>query len=100
MKIKPSEYGELKNHPVFEGLPDELKDIKKYKQIEKKLQLIMVSDHKHTKVSSFVGCKRCLAKMKKKSAAIRDYGFKDYQQYAIWKKVMIIIYNEKDFQVV
>jgi len=99
MKMKASEFGELKEHPVFKDLPEELKDVKRYKEIENKLRFIMVSDHKHKQVKSFVSCKRCKAKMDKRQEAIKDYGFKDYHQYLMWRRVMEIIYNQKDFQV-
>lgn len=100
MKFKSSEYGELKNHPTFKGLPEELKDPKCYKSIEQRIKLTMVSDHKHAKVASFVNCKRCKAKMEKKQKVLKEYGFKSYHQYLMWRKIMEIIKQGKDFKVI
>lgn len=98
--MKSSEYGVLKEHPVFKDLPETLKDPKQYKLIENKLRAIMVSDHKHKSAKTFINCKRCKDKFDKRSKAIRDYGFKDYHQYLMWKRVMEIIKNAKDFQII
>lgn len=97
-KIKSSELGKLKEHPVFKDFPDELKDPKQYKAIEKKLASIMVSDHKHTSPKTFMACKRCKAKYDTRHKALLEYGFKDYHQYLLWRKIMIIINDKQDFQ--
>lgn len=99
MKIKSSEVGKLKEHPVLKDLSDELKDVDKYKPIEKDLRTIMISDHKHKTPKAFINCKRCKEKFDKRKKALKDYGFKDYQQYLMWRKVMEIISQNKDFQI-
>ncbi len=80
-------------------MAEDLKDPKCFKDIEKKLIMVVFSDHKHKTVKSYVGCKRCRAKLEKKTKMIKDFGFKDYGQYSEWRRVMSIITNEKDFKV-
>jgi len=89
----------LKPNPVFKGLPDNLKDPKTFKKVEKKLINAIFSDHKHATVKAYLKCKRCQDKFKKRQAFIKDLGFTSYEQYTEWKKVMTIIDNKKDFQV-
>jgi len=83
-------------NPVFNGLPDALKDPKNYLKTERKIVATMVSDHKHTTMKAFINCKRCQAKVVKKAEMIKDLGFKDYEQYANWRKIMWIIINEQN----
>lgn len=84
-----------KVNPVFKGLSDDLKDPKHFKEIEKKLFLIMVSDHKHRDIKSFVKCKRCAIKIGRKSRMIKELGFNSFKQYQNYKKVMQIILNKR-----
>ena len=81
--------------PLLEGIPEEFKDPKKYKEIEKKLAKLMISDHEHKTMKAFNKCKRCQAKFHKKRQAILDLGFKSIQQYQQYKKIMLIIINKK-----
>ena len=90
---------DLKPHPVFKDLPEDLKDPKNFKGIEKKLSDVLISDHKHATIKSYLKCKRCQDKFQKRHQMIRDLGFKDYEQYTMWRKVMTIISNKQDFQV-
>lgn len=96
--IKAHELEDVPTNPIFDGLPDELKDIECYESIEKDVAKIMLSDHKHRKVEVFAKCKRCQAKMDKRRAFIKDKGFKDYHQYVQWKKVMQFI-KDNDLKV-
>jgi len=99
MKIKSSEIGKLKNKPIFEGLPDELKTKEAYKEIESRVKLIMVSDHKHRKIERFMDCPKCKDKMQKRHDYLIGKGFKDYTQYLEWRRVMDIIIKGVDFKV-
>lgn len=98
--IKASELGKIKGDPVLKGLPDNLKDPKMFNEVEQKIRLIMVSDHKHRKVQAFVKCKKCQGKIKKRHDALMEFGFKSYEQYLKWRRIMIIIKGEKDFQII
>lgn len=89
--IKKEDLDDLKTNPIFDGLKEELKDPKIFDKIEKEVFKIMISDHKHREIRTFMKCKRCQAKMKKRSKYIKDRGFKDYHQYLSWKKVMELI---------
>jgi len=77
-------------------LPDELKDPKNFSKIEKKLANIMVSDHKHATIKQFMKCKRCQVKMRKKQETMKELGFKDFEQYQNWRKIMAIISNKQN----
>lgn len=88
----------LKPNPIFKGLPDTLKDPKMFDEVEKKLRLATLSDHKHSTVKSYVGCKRCKDKFAKRQAIMKEYGFKDIKQYMEWKRVMSIIKQKRNFQ--
>lgn len=99
MKVKSSEIGDLKPMPILKDLPDELKDSECFERIEKKIWLIMKSDHTHRKISAFNKCKKCQAKRVKRNDYIKDVGFKNYEQYLKWRKIMSIIRNKIDFQV-
>lgn len=88
-----------KPNPIFKDLPEELKDPKNFKKIEKKLIAVVFSDHKHTSIKTYMKCKRCQDKFQKRHQMIRELGFKDYEQYTLWRKVMTIINNKQSFQV-
>lgn len=87
-----------KVNPIFEGLSDELKDPKNFLTIERKIVNTMKSDHTHTNLKAFMKCKRCQAKVKKKTEMILELGFKDFIQYQNWKKVMGYIINKKNLE--
>ena len=56
----------------------------------------MISDHKHATIKQFIKCKRCQAKVQKKTEMIKELGFKDFVQYQNWKKIMQIMINKKN----
>jgi hypothetical protein len=97
MKADLSKIKDLPTHPLFKDFPEKLKDPKCFLKIEKAIDKIMFSDHKHSTVKEFVNCKRCQVKFEKKREYIRDQGFKDIQQYQMWKKIQGIIYKKQDF---
>jgi hypothetical protein len=97
--IKSSEIGDLKPMPILKDLPEELKDPKCFEKIEKKIWLIMKSDHTHRTISGFNKCKRCRDKREKRNQFIKDTGFKNYEQYMKWRQIMSIIRNKKDFAI-
>jgi len=96
-KLDLSKVKKLPNHPLFKDFPKELKDPKCFLKIERKIDAIMYSDHKHNTVKGFVNCKRCQEKFKKKREYILSLGFKGIEQYQMWKRIMTIIHQEKDF---
>ncbi len=95
-KFTQKQIGSAKVNPIFKGLSDDLKDPKKFKSIEKKIANVMVADHKHRTIKAFMKCKRCQVRLKKKQELLKELGFKDPQQYQMWKKVMSIISNKED----
>ena len=88
----------LKPDPVFKYMPSSLKDPACFDGIEKQLADVMRSDHKHRSVKSFVTCAWCQGNLKKRQELITTLGFKSYDQYLNWKKIMTIIKDKKDFQ--
>ena len=88
-----------KPNPIFKGLPESLKDPKIYEETEKKLILILKSDHKHKTASSYTKCKECNAKREERKNLMKKIGFKSIQQYMEWKKIMTIINDKKNFQI-
>lgn len=88
----------LKPNPLFKGLPKDLKNPKRFEEIEKQLIDIMKSDHTHKTVKGFVTCAWCQKNMKLKQEMIQKLGFKSYGQYAEWRKIMVIIKNKSNFQ--
>lgn len=99
-KITQQQIKDAKENPIFENLSEELKNPEIFEEIEKKLANIMLSDHNHLKakspLKSFLNCKRCFSKMIKKRQEIEKLGFKNYEQYLKYKKIMQIIINKKD----
>jgi hypothetical protein len=89
---------EAKENPIFEGLPDKLKDPKNFIETEQKIVNTMVSDHRHKTIKQFIKCKRCQAKVKKKAEMIRDLGFKSFEQYQNWKRIMGIMINKQNLK--
>lgn len=75
-------------------IPDTLKTPKEYLRIEKTLKRIMVSDHAHAKVSAFLKCKRCKAKLDKRREFIKKEGFADFQEYLRYRNIMQTILRE------
>lgn len=96
-KYDLSKIKDLPTHPLFKDFPEDLKDPDCFLKIEKKIDKIMYSDHKHNTVKGFVKCKSCQAKFEKKRAYIKELGFKGIEQYQMWKKIMSILLKEKDF---
>lgn len=94
MKLTNEEIGKLKPNPIFEGLSDELKDVKIVPKIEKALSF--PSDHKHRKVSAWQKCVRCQELDKRRKEKMLELGFKDSKQYYAWKQVMATLINKPE----
>lgn len=88
----------VKKHPLFKGLSEELKDPKCYKGIESKLQKAVYSDHQHKTIKKYMECPACSKKLQKKRELMKEMGFKSYEQYVLWRKIMEIINKKQNFQ--
>jgi len=97
-KATINKINKLPENPIFEGLSADLKDPKNFDAIERKIANTMLSDHKHANIKQFTKCKRCQAKVRKKTDMIKEMGFKDFIQYQNWKKVMGMIISKQNFQ--
>lgn len=89
---------ELSPHPLFESLPESLKDVKEFVATENRLAKMVYSDHTHKTIKAYVRCKSCKEKFNKKKEAIKALGFETTEQYLLWRKVMGIILREEDIQ--
>lgn len=98
MKLDLKTVPKLKPNPIFNGLPDSLKDPKNFKKIENKLRLSLLSDHKHSTMKGYTKCKRCQDKFKKRQILMKEIGFVDIKQYMEWKRIMSIIIQKRNFQ--
>jgi hypothetical protein len=101
MKIKltdlPKKY--QKPNKNLAGIPDGIKDPKAFAKMEKKLALLLITSHKHRSPASYVKCEECQAKRTERLEAIKSYGFKDFAQYMLYKRVMSMIINKSSIQV-
>jgi len=88
-----------KENPTLVGLSEELKSPEKFEEIEKKLFSIVQVAHKHKTAKQYVSCDECNKNRELRNKAILDYGFKDYNQYLLWKKVQQIIKSKQNFQI-
>lgn len=86
----------LKDHPLFKGFPEKLKDPKCFKEIESRLIRTVYSDHTHPTIKSYVKCKRCQLKLQKRREVLKELGFASTEQYLVWKQVMDIIINKRE----
>lgn len=87
-----------KPNPIFKGLPTKLKDVACFERVEKELYEILKSDHKHKTAGAYVKCQECNSRREERQTKMKKIGFKSYQQYLEWKKVMSIIKNQSNFQ--
>lgn len=90
---------DLKPNPVFDGMPEDLKNPDCFERIERRLAEIMSTGHRHKTVGAFVKCKPCNGARLKQQALRKELGFKSVAQYMEWRKVMTIIKEEKNFQI-
>ena len=97
LSIKKIPKGKL--NPILKGLPEKLKDPACYEAIEKRLFLSVYSDHKHKSLKPYKQCNMCMLKLQRKRELIKEYGFKSFEQYLEWRKIMDIIYNRKQISI-
>lgn len=86
----PKKYSQ---HPMLKGIPDELKEIKRYRKVEREYSLIMLTSHKHKTTATFAKCEDCTKKMQERREYLQKLGFKDYAQFMLYRRVMGLIIN-------
>ena len=84
---------------IFEGMPDTLKDPRKYEDIVNSIDSLVKTDHKHKLVSEYVQCADCQAKYRARNDRIMELGFAGPLQYLEWKRVMAIM-RQKRFKII
>lgn len=99
MKLTQKEIAKAKPNPIFKGLPAKLKDVSIFISTERQLLRTLKSTHKHKSVKAYANCEKCQAKRTKRLELMKELGFKSFEQYQEWRKVMSIIHNQKDFQI-
>lgn len=97
-KIDPKDIT-AETNPIFKDLPEHLKDVDKYKELETSFFNILQNGHKHKSPKTYAGCRDCNFLLKKRHDMIMKAGFTSMGQYFSWKKVMDIIYNKRAFQI-
>lgn len=97
LNIKTKKVANLKPNPLFEGLPERLKDIEAYHKLENKLAEVVKTNHKHKTVREYVTCAWCNKKREMRTEVIKSEGFTSMNQYMEWKKIMQIINDKKNF---
>lgn len=95
-QLTNDEIGALPTAPIFDGLPEELKEPGKLEEINAKLNAAMFADHKHATVKGFVRCKRCREKLDKRRQLLTELGFTSYEQYLEWKRVLGAIISKEN----
>lgn len=74
-------------NPIFNGLPDYLKDPKNFKKIEKAILETLAGKCSHGEVIEWATCAKCQRRFAERSAFIQKLGFRSPAQYMAWKKV-------------
>ena len=82
-----------KQHPMLKDIPDALKDIERYKEVEKEFASIMLTSHKHKTPAGMMACAECSKKVKERREYLIKLGFKDYGQFMLYRRVMNMIIN-------
>lgn len=87
--VKPETFpSQTKKNPIFEGLPEYLKDPANYKKIKKQLLNELSSTHSHGEMVEWAACPSCQRKFTERGVVIRKLGFTSSAQYMAWDKVM------------
>lgn len=81
--------------PVFNDLPETLKNPRCYKRVLKKILQAGESDHKHADPSRWLTCQVCQDAFNHKRNVLKEVGFSSYNQFLRWRKVMGIIHYYK-----
>ncbi len=98
MKLDLKGTEKLKPNPLFEGLDDSLKDPANFEATERKIINAVKTSHLHQTVKSYMNCKECQAKFRRRQRMVSDLGFKSLEQYLEWRKIMQIIRNKSNIQ--
>ena len=94
--MKKELWPELKANPTLEGIPDELKDPARVKEVERAIHDAGVTFHKHRKPSEWMKCEHCQKKLQARKDKLKELGFKDYGQFLMWRKIQDIIINKRE----
>ena len=87
-KITPHTFPKFKPNPIFQGLPDSVKDPKNYAKIQKALIETLATPHSHSDVLTFYQCLKCQGRVTAHRNLMKKLGFTSGAQYLSWKKVM------------
>lgn len=98
-KLDLAKVKKLKPNPIFKGLSPKLKNPKNFIKIEKQLQDILKSTHKHKTISAYAKCESCEVKRLTRQKKMMEMGFTSINQFLEWRKVMIIMNKKANFQI-
>lgn len=95
-KLDVRKIGKIPTNPLFDDLPEALKDSACYVDIERRLNQAVFSDHPHKTMKGYARCKRCTAGRERQAAIKKEVGFTSQDQYLEWKRIMSIIISQSD----
>lgn len=77
----------LQKDPIFNGMPNYLKDPKNFEKIFKAIYEAGGSTCTHSEVAEYAACFKCQTKLRDRVELMRKLGFRSGQQYLQWVKV-------------
>lgn len=95
IKLKDLPKKNRKIPKILEGLPEELKNYDKFFEVERQISSHLLTSHKHKSPATYVKCVECQEKRKSRTDYLKELGFKSYEQYLEWRKIMLIIQSGK-----
>lgn len=81
-------FPEYTPNPVFNGLPEYLKDPQHYDKIMRSLLETLATTCSHGDPSEMAKCHKCTQNMLERRALMNKLGFKSSAQFMAWRKVM------------
>lgn len=95
IKLKDLPKKNRKIPKILEGIPEDLKNYDKFIEVERQISSHLISSHKHRSPATYIKCSECQEKRKARTDELKNLGFKSYEQYLEWRKIMLIIQSGK-----
>lgn len=86
--MNKQKYPQYTPNPMFNGLPEYLKDPNNFDKIQKMLLETLATGCSHSEPSEWSACKKCTDNMIERRLLMQKLGFISIQQYMAWRKVM------------
>ena len=85
-EITKDTFAPPKPSPIFNGMPEYLKDHANYEKIQKTIIETLAGNCSHSEVVEWAGCPKCQRRFAEKGNVIRKLGFRSIPQYMAWQK--------------